>query len=89
MALPKSTFKALVQEVARNMSLSGDMRISSKAYPMLQAAAEDYIIKLMRGAQQRAIDQDKVTVTPKHLRREARSEEEIRIRVAASRNPLG
>ena len=90
MALPKSTFKALVQEVARNMSLGGDMRISSKAYPMLQAAAEDYIIDLMRGAQVRAIDRKGVTVTALDLRREARAEDKIRARLlATTKNPLG
>lgn len=83
-ALPRSTFKNLVQEVARKMSLSGDMRISKKAYPMLQAASEDYIIDLMRGAQVRAIDENKVTVSKKHLQREARAEDKIRTRLIAT-----
>tara|TARA_Y100000004_G_scaffold168884_1_gene202679 strand:- start:213 stop:800 length:588 start_codon:yes stop_codon:yes gene_type:complete len=90
-ALPLATFKALVQEVARNMSLSGDIRISKSAYPMLQAAGEDYLVELFRGAQIRAIDQGKVTVNDKHLRREARAEDKVRTRLLATtmQSPLG
>ena len=91
LALPRTTFKTLVQEVAQKMALNGNVRIAKSAYPMLQAAGEDYIIDLFKGAQIRAIDQGKVTVTDKHLRREARAEDLVRTRLLATATqiPLG
>jgi len=83
-AIPMAPFVRVVQEMVQKTAQADNIRVSKKVYPMLQAAVEDFAIDIFKRAQIMAIDNQHITVIPRHIKRAAQTENEIRTRIVAT-----
>lgn len=68
------------------MSLSEGIRIKREVYKMLQTASEDYLIDIFRDGQAIAIENGKITLSAKDVKRAAKYQRQIYDRIVATSN---
>lgn len=85
-AIPGAAFRRLVSEIVQKMSLSEGIRIKREVYKMLQTASEDYLIDIFRDGQAIAIENGKITLSAKDVKRAAKYQRQIYDRIVATSN---